>query len=236
MDHRRLLLISNSTSYGGGYLDHCSQEIVSFLGGDIKTVTFVPYAKGDRDGYEQKAHERFKIMGYDLHSVHNERSPKEAVEEAEALFIGGGNTFLLLKELYDNDLIDIIRDKVANRMPYIGTSAGSNVACLSIKTTNDMPIVYPPSFDALGLVQLNINPHYIDPDPNTEHKGETRIERINEFHEQNEPPVVGLRESSMLLIENETISLLGPTGAKLFKKGMEPKELAPDTRLDALLI
>jgi dipeptidase E len=227
---KRVLLISNSTLYGSGYLDHAESEIRSFLG-DVKRVLFVPYALFDRDKYAGTAQQRFQKMGYELTSVHTADDPVTAVKETEAVFIGGGNTFRLLKALYEFNLIAAIRDRVANGMPYIGSSAGSNVAAPTIKTTNDMPIVQPPSFDALGLVAFQINPHYLDPVPNSRHMGETREERIVQFLEENETPVVGLREGAMLRIENGETRLRGSSGARIFRRGMEPVEISPGAQL-----
>ena len=227
----RLLLISNSTLYGGGYLDHAEAEIRSFLR-DVKRVLFVPYALFDRDKYATTAQTRFQKMGYEMTSVHTAEDPIAAVNETEAIFIGGGNTFRLLKTLYDVGAIEPIRKRVSNGMPYIGSSAGSNVAAPTIKTTNDMPIVQPPSFNALGLVSFQINPHYLDPDPNSKHMGETREERIVQFLEENETPVVGLREGAMLRIENGETILRGSSGARIFRKGMEAIEILPGARVD----
>jgi len=231
MDDKRLLLISNSTLHGSGYLDHAESEIRSFLG-DAKRVLFVPYALFDQDKYATNARQRFQKMGYELTSVHTAENPVTAVNETDAVFIGGGNTFRLLKALYEFDLIEAIRKRVSNGMPYIGSSAGSNVAAPTIKTTNDMPIVQPPSFNALGLVSFQINPHYLDPDPNSKHMGETREERIVQFLEENDTPVVGLREGAMLRIENGETILRGSTGARIFRKGMQPSEILPGARLD----
>lgn len=230
---RRLLLISNSTLHGSGYLDHAESEIRSFLG-DTKRVLFVPYALFDRDKYAAQARQRFQKMGYELTSVHTAEDPVAAVNETEAVFIGGGNTFRLLKALYDLDLIEAIRNRVSHGMPYIGSSAGSNVAAPTIKTTNDMPIVQPPSFDALGLVSFQINPHYLDPEPSSKHMGETREERIVQFLEENDTPVVGLREGAILRIENGETILRGTTWARIFRKRVEPVETSPGTRLDNL--
>ncbi|HSL54282.1 MAG TPA: dipeptidase PepE [Pyrinomonadaceae bacterium] len=230
---RRLLLISNSTLYGSGYLDHAEAEIRSFLG-DVKRVLFVPYALFDRDKYATTAQQRFQKMGYELTSVHTADDPAVAVEETDAVFIGGGNTFRLLKALYDFKLIDAIRDRVSNGMAYIGSSAGSNVAAPTIKTTNDMPIVQPPSFNALGLVSFQINPHYLDPDPNSKHMGETREERLRQFLEENNTPVVGLREGAILRIEDSETTLRGSSGARIFRKGMEAIEISPGASLDGL--
>ena len=165
---RNLLLISNSTLHGSGYLDHCADEIQKFLG-DRKTVLFVPYARPSgmtHDEYTKVARDRFEKMGFELTGIHEYDSSKDAVRSAEAIFIGGGNTFVLLNGLYEADIVEEIRNKVNDGTPYIGTSAGSNVACKSIKTTNDMPIVYPPSFDGLNMAPFNINQHYLDPDQN----------------------------------------------------------------------
>jgi dipeptidase E len=230
---KRVLLISNSTLYGSGYLDHAEPEIRSFLG-DVKRVLFVPYALFDRDKYAATAQERFQTMGYKLTSVHAAANPVAAVNETDAVFIGGGNTFRLLKALYDFDLLDAIRNRVSSGMPYIGSSAGSNVAAPTIKTTNDMPIVQPPSFNALGLVSFQINPHYLDPDPNSKHMGETREERLIQFLEENDTPVIGLREGAMLRIENGETILRGSSGARIFRKGMEAIETSPGARLDSL--
>jgi dipeptidase E len=228
---KRVLLISNSTLYGSGYLDHAESEIRSFLG-DVKRVLFVPYALFDRDKYAATAQQRFQKMGYELSSIHTAENPVQAVNETDAIFIGGGNTFRLLKSLYDFNLLDPIRNRVASGMPYIGSSAGSNVAAPTIKTTNDMPIVQPPSFNALGLVSFQINPHYLDPAPNSKHMGETREERIVQFLEENDTPVVGLREGAMLRIENGETILRGSSGARIFRKGMEPLEISPGAQLD----
>ena len=230
---KRVLLISNSTLYGSGYLDHAEPEIRSFLG-DGKRVLFVPYALFDRAKYAGTAQQRFQKMGYELTSIHTANDPVAAVNETDAVFIGGGNTFRLLKMLYDFSLLDAIRDRVSNGMPYIGSSAGSNIAAPTIRTTNDMPIVEPPSLDALGLVSFQINPHYLDPDPNSKHMGETREERIVQFLEENETPVVGLREGAMLRIENGETMLRGSTGARIFRREMEPIEILPGARLDDL--
>jgi len=229
-DTDRILLISNSTLYGSGYLDHAEGEIRSFLGA-VKRVLFVPYALFDRDKYAATAQQRVEKMGYELSSIHTATDPVQAVNDTDAIFIGGGNTFRLLKTLYDFDLVDAIQARVADGMHYIGSSAGSNVAAPTIKTTNDMPIVQPPSFNALGLVSFQINPHYLDPDPNSKHMGETREERIVQFLEENDTPVVGLREGAMLRTEHGKMILRGSTGARIFRKGLVPEEVSPGTEL-----
>uniref|UniRef100_A0A8C5H816 Alpha-aspartyl dipeptidase-like n=1 Tax=Gouania willdenowi TaxID=441366 RepID=A0A8C5H816_GOUWI len=193
---RKLLLVSNSTLHGGGgYLDHCQQQISHFFGKDVKKVLFIPYALHDRDNYTKTARDKFKTLG-------------------------GGNTFRLLKSLYDNKVVTEIQRRVMeDGVPYMGSSAGTNVATISISTTNDMPIVCPPSFNAIGLVPFNINPHYLDPDPNSRHMGETREQRITQYHEEpNTPSVLGLREGSMLLVEGNKATLLGTTKARLFSR------------------
>ncbi|HET9524962.1 MAG TPA: dipeptidase PepE [Pyrinomonadaceae bacterium] len=230
----RILLISNSTLFGSGYLDHAEGEIRDFLG-NIKRVLFVPFALYDRDAYAVTARERFAKMGYELTSVHDASDRFQAVAETEAIFVGGGNTFRLLKTLYDQLLLGPIRRRVADGMPYVGSSAGSNVAGPTIKTTNDMPIVQPPSFDALSLVSFQINPHYLDPDPNSKHMGETREKRIMEFLEENDTPVLGLREGAIARVENGRTVLKGSTGARIFRRGHEPVEAVPGDELDEWL-
>ena len=230
----RLLLISNSTLHGSGYLDHAEAEIRDFLG-DVKRVLFVPFALYDRDAYAATARDRFARMGYELSSLHDAGDPLRAVADTQAIFVGGGNTFRLLKTLYDRELLTPIRQRVANGMPYVGSSAGSNIVAPTIKTTNDMPIVQPPSFDALGLVSFQINPHYLDPDRNSKHMGETREKRLQEFLEENDTPVLGLREGAIARCENGRITLKGSTGARIFRRGLDPVETLPGDRLDELL-
>ena len=229
----RVLLISNSTLYGSSYLDHAEAEICDVLG-NVRSVLFVPFALYDRDAYAATAQKRFQKMGHALESIHTASNPQQAVNDAEAIFIGGGNTFRLLKALYDSDILQLIRQRVREGMLYIGSSAGSNVAGPTIKTTKDMPIVQPPSFDALGLVPFQISPHFLDPDPNSTHMGETQEERILQFLEENDTPVAGLREGAMVRVENGSHILKGSSGARIFRKGQEPVETRPGDRLDHL--
>ena len=231
---KRVLLISNSTLYGGGYLDHAEAEIRGFLGNTSK-VLFIPFALYDRDAYAATARARFEKMGYGLQSIHTATDAKQAVNDTEAVFIGGGNTFRLLKALYDTDILETIRRRVTGGMPYIGSSAGSNVAGPTIKTTKDMPIVQPQSFNALGLVPFQISPHFLDPDPNSTHMGETQEERILQFLEENDTPVVGLREGAIVRVESGSTTLKGSSGARIFCKGLDPVEALPGAQLEDLL-
>jgi len=223
---KRILLISNSTVYGCGYLDHVEQQIKSFLG-DATKILFFPFALHDRDTYAAKAKARFAAMGYSVEAAHAVSDAREAIERTDAIFVGGGNTFRLLKALQDLDLLDPIRRKVKDGAPYIGSSAGSNVAGPTIKTTKDMPIVQPRSFDSLCLVLFQISPHFQDPDPNSKHTGETQEERILQFLEENETPVVGIREGAWLVCENSAVTLKGDAGARIFRRGEAPVEAKP---------
>ena len=231
---KRLLLISNSTLHGSGYLDHAEQEIRETLGSS-KRVLFVPFALYDRDAYAAQARKRFETMGYELDSIHEFADAKNAVNRAEAIFVGGGNTFRLLQSLYQADLLLPVRRRVAEGMLYIGSSAGAVVAAPTIKTTNDMPIVQPPSFDSFGLIRFQINAHYLDPDPNSTHMGETREVRLNQFLEENETPVVGLREGCMIRVEQGVHLLQGTTRARIFRRGFEPVEAQPGSTIDDLI-
>jgi dipeptidase E len=232
VDSKRLLLISNSTVHGSGYLDHAEGEIRDFLA-SVRQVLFVPYALRDCDGYAAKAAQRLEGMGFRVSALHRAPDPRAAIESAEAIFIGGGNTFRLLKALYDHDLLDPIRRRAEEgSLRYLGASAGSNVACPTIRTTNDMPIVEPPSLRALGLVPFQINPHYLDPDPQSTLMAETREERLLQFLEENQTPVVGLREGAMLRVERGRVMLKGVAGARIFRRGEHARELAPGSLVE----
>ncbi len=231
---RKLLLVSTSTTYGTAYLEHCAAEMRDILG-DRKRLLFVPFALFDRDAYAEKAEETFAGIGFAVDSLHRAPDVHKAIAGAEAIFVGGGNTFRLLNELYALDVLDPIRERVASGMPYMGSSAGSNIAGATIKTTNDMPIIEPPSFDALALVPFQLNPHYLDPDPGSTHMGETRETRIREFLEENDNVVVGIREGAMLRIDDDAVSLRGERGARIFRRGRDPEEFEPGSDLGFLL-
>ncbi|WP_333662172.1 dipeptidase PepE [Chishuiella changwenlii] len=222
----RLLVVSTSTIYGSGYLEYIREEVINFLKTD--ELLFIPFARPSgisHDDYTQNVVNALAPFGIKVSGLHTYNDPKEAVRNAKAIFIGGGNTFLLLKTLYELGLVDVIREVVANGVPYMGSSAGSNMTGLTIGTTNDMPIVYPPSFNALQFLPFNINPHYLDPDPNSTHKGETRETRINEFHKFNSQSVIGLREGSWLRVENGEIELKGTLKARIFKPNEDAIEV-----------
>lgn len=224
----KLLLISNSTMQGEAYLDYPKHEIKNFLGDKPLTALFIPYAAVTFSFgiYEQKVAERFGELGYQVKSIHHFSDPVKAVNEAELIVVGGGNTWQLVRMLHDNQLIDAIRTKVLNGTPYVGWSAGSNVACPTLRTTNDMPIVDPKGFDTMDLIPFQINPHYLDTNPEG-HGGETREQRIEEFLEINpDLYVVGLREGTMLRVEDQQIRLIGNRTARIFKKGTTPVELS----------
>ena len=213
-----ILLISNSFQHGGGYLDHCANEIQAFLK-EVSRVLFIPYALHDHAAYVKTVRARFESFDIQVDSMLDFDDLQRAVTDASALFVGGGNTFRLLKTLYDYSLVGPIRCRLLDGLPYIGASAGANIAAPSIKTTNDMPIVYPPTFDALDVIPFNINPHYFSLTPQSTHMGEARDTRLHEFHEENNVPVLALREGALLWVEDGTVRLGGTAGARLFTKG-----------------
>ena len=231
---RHLLLISTSTVFGTQYLEHAADEITS-LYGKTERVLFVPYALKDWDGYTTKARAAFGRMGYELQSIHEWPDALAAIAKAQAMFFGGGNTFRLLNALYDRGVVQHIRARVLEGMPYAGASAGANLACPTIRTTNDMPIVEPPSLDALNLVTFQINPHYLDPDASSTHMGETRETRIVQFHEENTTPVIGLREGAMLRVDGDSVELRGLKGARIFRRDRPACEVVPVAELNAYL-
>mgnify|MGYP006195389237 FL=1 len=208
---KNIIIASTSTLHGGEYLDYLLPELQLFFS-NVKELLFIPYARPSgisQDDYTKKVSEAFAKINISVKGIHEFENPTEAVEKAEAIFTGGGNTFLLVSQLYKNNVIDTLEKVVKNGTPYLGTSAGSNICGLTMSTTNDMPIVYPPSFRTLGFVSFNINPHYLDPIEGSTHMGETRETRINEFHHFNPQPVVGLREGSWLEVKGDSVKLKG---------------------------
>jgi dipeptidase E len=230
----RVLLLSNSTQHGQGYLDHAWAPIARLLS-DVPEVTFIPWALRDHEGYTAKVRARFEMDGMMVRPVPLDKSAAGILEHAQAVFIGGGNTFRLVHGLQQTGIMRLIRKRVQEGMPYLGASAGTNVAAPTIRTTNDMPIVQPASFDALGLIPFQINPHYVDPEPGSIHMGETREQRLLEYLEENERPVVGLREGAWLEVEGPLCRLVGVRGARLFRRGEAPKELTAGADLSFLL-
>jgi dipeptidase E len=233
----RLLLISNSTNPGEKYLGYPGETIKSFLGRKKVTTLFLPWAAVtfSYDEYEKKVTERFRELGHEIISIHRFPDAGQAVKEAEAIVVGGGNTWKLLKMIRDNNLIGIVNQKVSGGTPYIGWSAGSNVACPTIKTTNDMPVTEPDSFTAFNLVPFQINPHFTDSNP-PGFAGETREQRIEEFIEENPGVfVAGLREGTMLHLEDGNLRLHGPKNVRVFRKGSLPLELSASDDLSFLL-
>lgn len=233
----RLLLISNSTNPGEGYLEYPKDRIKEFLGDKANNAIFIPYAAVtfSFDEYEEKVNARFAEIGHHVTGIHRFINPVEAIENADAIVVGGGNTWQLVKMLQEKGLMKVIRKKVKKGTPYIGWSAGSNIACPTLRTTNDMPIVEPLKFKTLKLVPFQINPHYLDDHP-ANHGGETREVRIKEFIEINRDIyVVGLRESTMLLVEDDEMELIGPRKARIFKYGQEPMELSNEDDFSFLL-
>lgn len=223
----RMIVASTSTLYGGGYLEYLLPELSNLLE-NVSSLLFVPYARPggiSHDAYTDGVRSTLQTLGIEVRGIHQFDSAADAVKKAEALFVGGGNTFVLLNRLYQEGLLPVIRNAVAEGTPYLGTSAGSNITGPNVKTTNDMPIVHPPSLDALGLLPFNLNPHYLDPDPNSKHQGETRETRIAEFHTCNTETVIGLREGSWIEVTRGEMLLKGPLSARIFKQGAEPYEL-----------
>ncbi len=231
------LLASTSTIYGGTYLDYLFQSLENLYHG-VHEIIFIPYARPSGisyDEYTSKAEIAFQKIGKQLRGIHTFENPIEAVKSATGIFTGGGNSFVLVTELYNQNLIQVLQEAIICGTPYLGTSAGSNIAGPSIRTSNDMPIVYPPSFDTLGIIPFNINPHYLDPNPNSKHKGETREIRIKEFHKFNDIPVIGLREGSWIRLQNGQIILEGDElTARVFEKGKTPYEIEAKTELGNL--
>lgn len=230
---KNLIIASTSTIYGLGYLEY----LLPTLEEHFKTaeeIVFIPYARPSgisHDAYTAKAAKAFAKIGKKVVGLHTFENPVEAIEQAQGVFVGGGNTFLLVKQLYTTEVMFALRAALLKGTPYLGCSAGSNITGLTMETTNDMPIVYPPSFQTLGMVPFNINPHYLDPIEGSTHMGETRETRINEFHSFNTQPVLGLREGSWLEVRGAKITLRGELTARLFRQNQNPVELETNSDL-----
>ena len=233
---KNLIIASTSTIYGLGYLEYLLPTLQKHFK-NAGTVIFIPYARPggiSHDEYTNKAANAFEKIGKKVVGLHTFENPVEAIANAQGIFTGGGNTFLLVKQLYKTGVMSALKSTLLTGVPYLGCSAGSNITGLTMETTNDMPIVYPPSFQTLGMVPFNINPHYLDPVEGSTHMGETRETRINEFHVFNTQPVLGLREGSWLEVRNEKITLKGFLTARLFRQNQEPLELEPEMDLSGL--
>lgn len=233
---RNLIIASTSTLHDQTYLEYLLPSLSThFKAGS--TLIFIPYARPSgisHEDYTAKVREALTSIHVKVKGLHEFEDPKTAIEQAEGIFTGGGNTFLLVKQLYAHDLIGTIQKVINNGTPYLGCSAGSNICGLTMETTNDMPITYPPSFQTFGFVPFNINPHYLDPIEGSTHMGETRETRINEFHTINSQPVVGLREGSWLKVTGNRIVLEGALPARIFEQNKAPYEVEPHTDLSTL--
>ncbi|MCP4882624.1 MAG: dipeptidase PepE [Flavobacteriales bacterium] len=234
---KNLLVASTSTIFGGHFLQYLLPELKEHFKG-INTLLFIPYARPggiSYDSYTSIVAEALKDFSFAVKGIHEFDDAKLAIDQAEAVFVGGGNTFVLVDQLYRQDLIKPLKKRLENGIPYLGTSAGSNIVGLSVKTTNDMPIVHPETLEALGMIPFNINPHYLDPDPDSKHKGETRETRIKEFHSCNNTTVIGLREGSWISVKDKQMLLKGEFNARIFKQGKAPFELPPNSDLQQLI-
>jgi len=231
---RRLLLISNSTMHGREPLAHVLDDLRGFLG-TVRELLFVPWALAEHDGYAARIRSALARIDVRVRPIHEAPNALAAVGSAAAVFVGGGNTFRLLDRLHTTGAAAAIAARARSGMPYIGSSAGTNVATPTIRTTNDMPIVAPPTLAAMALVPFQINPHYLDPDPASKHMGETREERLRQFHEVADTPVLGLREGGWLTVDGDTMLLRGSTAARLFVRGEAAREIPPATDLSFLL-
>ena len=233
---KNLIIASTSTIHGGDYLDYLLPVLENHFA-NCETLLFVPYARPGgitEDAYTKNVSAAFAKINKKVVGLHTFSNPVQAVADAEGIFTGGGNTFLLVTQLYQNKVMEVLSKAIENGIPYLGTSAGSNITGISMQTTNDMPIVYPPSFATLGAIPFNLNPHYLDADSTSKHMGETRETRIKEFHSFNETPVLGLREGSWLDVKGDTILLKGPLTARWFTQNHDPVELDPETNLATL--
>ena len=228
-----ILLASTSTLFGGQYLEYIREEIIKLFNG-ADEIIFVPFARPggiSHDEYTYKARSFFSTINIKVKGLHEFDNPVKALNEAKGYFTGGGNTFLLVKTLHEQGLLSVLKQNVESGKPYMGASAGSNIGGLNMRTTNDMPIVYPPSFKCMGLVPFNLNPHYLDPNPELHHNGETRETRILEFLTQNDTPVVGLREGNWIRRIGDKITTEGSELTRIFERGKEPYEIEAGSEL-----
>lgn len=233
---KKIIIASTSTLHGGDYLDYLLPELITHFE-DCKSILFIPFARPggiSHEDYTAKVAFAFAKIGKEVKGIHEFDDCSTAIKNAEGIFTGGGNTFLLVTQLYKKDCMSVLAEAVKNGTPYLGTSAGSNICGLSMQTTNDMPIVYPPSFKTLGLIPFNLNPHYLDADLLSKHMGETRETRINEFHSFNAIPVLGLREGSWLEVKGDKIILKGNLSARLFRQNQIPEEMNSGSDLSLL--
>ena len=233
---KSIIIASTSTLHGGSYLEYLLPTLKIHYK-NCKSILFIPFARPggiSHNDYTEKVAQAFAAIDISVKGIHEFESPENAIKNAEGIFTGGGNTFLLVTQLYQNNIMQLLAETVKNGTPYVGTSAGSNICGLSMQTTNDMPIIYPPSFQTLGLIPFNLNPHYLDPDLQSNHMGETRETRIKEFHVFNAIPVLGLREGSWLEVKGEKITLKGSLTARLFKQNQSPIELETESDLSNL--
>jgi dipeptidase E len=231
---KNLIIASTSTIHGSDYLDYILKDVADLFTHTTK-ILFIPYARPggiSHDDYTEIASEAFSKIGKKIIGIHTFKNPIEAIINAKGVFVGGGNTFVLVSQLYKNQVMQPLREAIFNGLPYLGTSAGSNICGVTMNTTNDMPIVYPPTFKTLGVVPFNINPHYIDPDPNSKHMGETRETRVKEFHTQSTIPVIGIREGSWLQVKGDKIILKGNHSARIFEQEKDIYELESDSLLE----
>ena len=233
---QNIIIASTSTTHNSAYLEYILDDL-KVLFKNANTILFIPYARPSgisHNDYTKIVSKAFGKLDIKVKGIHEFENPKEAIKNTEGIFVGGGNTFVLVNQLYKHKLINTLKEAVQNGTPYLGTSAGSNICGLTIKTTNDMPIVYPPNFNALGLVPFNINPHYLDPNINSKHMGETRETRIKEFHNYNTQPVIGLREGSWLHVNSDSIILKGELTARVFEYNKAPYEVESGSELNQL--
>lgn len=233
---RSIIIASTSTVFGGQPLDYLL-EVLKIHFKDTNDILFIPYARPSgisHDEYTDKIRKPFQKIGKTVKGIHEFKNPDEAIKQAKAIYVGGGNTFVLVNMLYKRNCINAIKKAINSGIPYLGTSAGSNICGLTMNTTNDMPIVYPPSFKTLGFVPFNINPHYLDPISGSKHMGETRETRIKEFHKFNTQPVIGLREGSYIEVKGNNIVLKGNLKARVFEYEKEAYEVDTKTTLNEL--